>query len=102
MWLFQEADQAVVWGNNAITLRNSNKITEAIPMHELAVKMMDTILGENSSEALFLRGQLAVTLKRSENPEDVQRGKTLLASSIAQLKKLGYGPSHVWIQDLLR
>ena len=97
-----EADQAVVWGNNAITLRNSNKFSEAIQMHDLAVKMMDTILGKDSPEALFQRGQLAVTLRQSGNRDDQRRGESLLTTSIAQLETLGYGQSHVWIKDLLQ
>lgn len=95
-----EADQAVVWGNIAITLRNSKNYSEAIPMHELAVKMMDTILGKNSPETLFQRAQFAVTLKQTGNRSDRSRGKEMLSESIACLNKLGYGKSHAWIKDL--
>ena len=97
-----EADQAVVWGNIAVTLRNSKKISKAIPMHELAVKTMDAILGKDSPEALFQRGQLAVTLKKSASTEDNQRGNELLNEVVAQLDDLGYGKSHVWIKNLLQ
>jgi tetratricopeptide (TPR) repeat protein len=97
-----EADQAVVWGNIAITLRKSGNFSKAIPMHELAVKMMETILGTDSPEALFQRGQLAVTLKQAGEAGDQQRGDALLASSISELETLGYGPTHVWIKDLLQ
>jgi hypothetical protein len=95
-----EADQAVVFGNIAITLRNSGNYSKAIPMHELAVKMMGTILGKDSAETLVQRGQLAVTLRRTGEYEDTRRGEALLAESTKQLEALGYGESHVWIKDL--
>jgi tetratricopeptide (TPR) repeat protein len=97
-----EADQAVVWGNIAITLRNSNNFSKAIPMHELAVKVMDTILGCRSPEALFQRAQLGVTLKQSGDNGERSRGETLLAESISELQALGYKNSHIWIKDLLQ
>mmetsp|Transcript_36723 Transcript_36723/g.68319 ORF Transcript_36723/g.68319 Transcript_36723/m.68319 type:complete len:314 (+) Transcript_36723:94-1035(+) len=95
-----EADQAVVFGNIAITLRNSGNFSKAIPMHELAVKMMGTILGKDSAETLFQRGQLAVTLRRTGEASDLRRGEDLLAESMQQLRELGFAESHVWIKDL--
>ena len=95
-----EADQAVVFGNIAITLRNSGNYMKAIPMHELAVKMMGTILGKDSAETLFQRGQLAVTLRRTGQSNDLQRGNVLLEESTQQLRALGFSESHVWIKCL--
>lgn len=95
-----EADQAVVFGNIAITLRNSGNFSKAIPMHELAVKMMGTILGKDSAETLFQRGQLAVTLRRTGEASDVRRGDALLTETTQQLRALGFAESHVWIKDL--
>lgn len=97
-----EADQAVLFGNIGITLRNSGKYSKAIPMHELAVKMMSTILGKDSADTLFQQGQLAVTLKRTGNPVDARRGAELLTASTLRLGAMGYGQSHVWITALLQ